>query len=220
MRKFTLIELLVVIIIIAILISMLMPTLNRAKSKAKETVCANNLSQNYKAYLLYLKNNKNTFIPLEDGAEQHYAGKTSTVLAWSTKAADRNLNKYLYGKQLDDNDKALTNQCPATNGKKLYEVIGNSYAHNVNDSTRADQNLARVKFLYNVEDTSRMVFMYEWSAHHVLYKTGGYSNAWSLLIHGKQGEYNTVFIDGHVTKKVEFSPGQYSDADYTWTNGL
>ena len=44
-RHFTLIELLIVIAIIAILASMLLPALSRARSKAHETGCRNNLKQ-------------------------------------------------------------------------------------------------------------------------------------------------------------------------------
>jgi prepilin-type N-terminal cleavage/methylation domain-containing protein/prepilin-type processing-associated H-X9-DG protein len=108
-RAFTLIELLVVIAIIAILAAILLPALARAKAKALQTACLNNLKQLQLCWLIYPDENGDV-IPLNP--------KNSAANAWitgdvSTQVGATNTHLIEAGQLFPYNKSVGIYRCPA-----------------------------------------------------------------------------------------------------------
>jgi prepilin-type N-terminal cleavage/methylation domain-containing protein/prepilin-type processing-associated H-X9-DG protein len=121
-RAFSLIELLVVIGIIVILAALLLPVLNRAKSKARNIACVNQLKQLGVAARLYAEDNGSRLpaaelLPSNPSDPQHPLPRISDVLGpYVSKIAGTNVSAPVF-------------KCPSDNDW-FFEAEGSSYQWN------------------------------------------------------------------------------------------
>jgi len=204
-KGFTLIELLVVIAIIAILAAMLLPVLAKARQKARQSVCMNNLKQIGLAVHMYLNDYNEYFYPVwwaytSDTANRRALGFLETLITKGYLSGGRliwdpSTSTWLY-------DAEGTVSCPDVKAKTDYRHIWGvaDYGYNYYLGTPMDSTGNFCKLSRVPKPSETALFMENCYAQRH-YWVDSWANTIEDMYLGRHLDLpliNVVFVDGHV----------------------